>query len=262
MLENLEISLLYSGENDNCEALIEIHSGAGGEDAQDWAELLAEMYIKFAQNNGYNVLVLDKSLGDGAGIKSETIKVGGLHAYGNLKHETGIHRLVRISPFDSGARRHTSFASVSVFPVIDDSINIDIRPEDIKIDTFRSGGAGGQNVNKTESAVRITHIKTGLVVSCQNERSQIQNKTEALKILASKLYLLEKAEKNKEKDKILELQKKIEWGNQIRSYVFAPYTLVKDLRTGYETSSVQKVMAGNIEEFIKAELKYFAKNKN
>ena len=261
LIEKLEISLLYSSKEDNAPALIEIHSGAGGEDAQDWAQMLANMYLKFASDEGFAASVLDVSAGDGAGIKSESIKMEGAHAYGLLKYESGVHRLVRISPFDSNARRHTSFASVSVFPVIEDDINIEIKPEEIKIDTFRSGGAGGQNVNKTESAIRITHLPSGIVVSCQNERSQIQNKEQALKILASKLYLLKQAEQNKEKDKVLALQKKIEWGNQIRSYVFAPYTLVKDLRTGYETSNVNKVMAGEIKEFIKAELKYFANKK-
>ena len=261
LIEKLEISLLYSGKEDNAPALIEIHSGAGGEDAQDWAQMLANMYLKFATNANFAATTLDISAGDGAGIKSQTIKIEGSHAYGLLKYESGVHRLVRISPFDSNARRHTSFASVNVFPMIEDEISVEIKPEEIKIDTFRSGGAGGQNVNKTESAIRITHQPTGIVVSCQNERSQIQNKTEALKILASKLYLLKQAEQNKEKDKVLALQKKIEWGNQIRSYVLAPYTLVKDLRTGCETSNVNKVMAGNIEDFIKAELKYFANKK-
>jgi len=260
-IEELELNMLFSGENDENAALLEIHSGAGGDDAQDWAQMLVNMYLKYAADNNLEASVLDYSAGDIAGIKSETIKIEGARAYGKLKYETGVHRLVRISPFDSGARRHTSFASVSVFPLVEDNINVEIKPEDIKIDTFRSGGAGGQNVNKTESAVRITHLETGIVVSCQNERSQIQNKEQALKILASKLYLLKQAEQNKEKDKILSLQKKIEWGNQIRSYVFAPYTLVKDLRTNHETSNVQKVMAGEIEEFIKAELKYFANKK-
>ncbi|MBQ7452890.1 MAG: peptide chain release factor 2 [Clostridia bacterium] len=259
LLEKLELEHLFSGANDKCDALVEIHSGAGGEDAQDWAEILANMYIKYAQKTGLNVEIISATDGDGAGIKSETLKISGLNCYGMLKFETGVHRLVRISPFDSNSRRHTSFASVQVLPVIEDDCSVKINDDELKIDTYRSGGAGGQNVNKTESAVRITHLPTGIVVSCQNERSQIKNKEVAMSILKSKLALLREAEKNAEKDRILALQKKIEWGNQIRSYVFAPYTQVKDLRTGATTSNVQKFIGGDLDEFISAELKFFAK---
>ncbi|MBO4569976.1 MAG: peptide chain release factor 2 [Clostridia bacterium] len=257
-LNSLEVYLLFNGKFDDNDCLVEVHSGAGGVDAQDWASIVAEMYVKFAQSHGFGVSILDVSPGEEAGIKSETIKISGSKAYGKLQYETGVHRLVRISPFDANARRHTSFASVLVTPIIEETGEIEIRPEDLKIDTFRSNGAGGQNVNKTESAVRITHLPTGTVVACQNERSQIQNKEQAMKMLISKLAQIKQAEIDSSKDSARKEQKKIEWGSQIRSYVFAPYTLVKDLRTGCETSNVSKVLAGEIDEFINSELRYYS----
>lgn len=257
IIDELEVFAFYNGDYDAGDALVEIHAGAGGEDAQDWAEMLALMYQKYAAGKGYGATILEATDGDGAGIKSETIKISGPFAYGNLKGETGVHRLVRISPFDSNKRRHTSFASVQVLPAVEENEKIEINPEDLNIVTFRSGGAGGQHVNKTESAVRITHIPTGVVVSCQNERSQVQNKEQAMKMLISKLTAIAEEEAQAKKGKVLSMQKKIEWGNQIRSYVFAPYTQVKDLRSGIVTSSVDKVMDGDLDEFILAELKLF-----
>ena len=257
IIDELEVFAFYNGDYDAGDALVEIHAGAGGEDAQDWAEMLALMYQKYAAGKGYGATILEATDGDGAGIKSETIKISGAFAYGNLKGETGVHRLVRISPFDSNKRRHTSFASVQVLPAVEENENIEINPEDLNIVTFRSGGAGGQHVNKTESAVRITHIPTGVVLSCQNERSQVQNKEQAMKMLISKLTAIAEEDAQAKKGKVLSMQKKIEWGNQIRSYVFAPYTQVKDLRSGIVTSSVDKVMDGDLDEFILAELKLF-----
>ena len=254
-LERLEVFTLFNGEFDENDCLVEIHSGAGGVDAQDWAEMLAGMYIKFAESHEYGATILEATDGDGAGIKSETIKITGAKAYGKLKNETGVHRLVRISPFDSNSRRHTSFASVLVSPVVEENPAIEIRPEDIKIDTYRSSGAGGQHVNKTESAVRITHLPTGTVVACQNERSQIQNREQAMKMLISKLTAIKQAELDAEKQSGRKTQKKIEWGSQIRSYVFAPYTQVKDLRTGAVNTNVSKVMAGDLDLFIIEALK-------
>lgn len=258
-LNRLELSVLFTGEYDENDCLVEIHSGAGGVDAQDWAEMLALMYIKFAESHDFSVAILEATDGDGAGIKSETIRISGNKAYGKLKYETGVHRLVRISPFDSNARRHTSFASVLVSPVIEDVNTIEIKPEDLKIDTYRSSGAGGQHVNKTESAVRITHLPTGTVVACQNERSQIQNREQAMSMLISKLTALAQAEIDEKKFGERKEQKKIEWGSQIRSYVFAPYTQVKDLRTGAVNTNVNKVMAGDLDLFINDELKFFSK---
>lgn len=246
---------LYSDTYDNAGAMIELHSGAGGEEAQDWTDMLSRMYLRFAEKNGLSAKIVDYLYGDGAGYKSVTIIVTGEHAYGNLKCERGVHRLVRISPFDANKRRHTSFASLEVSPIIEDTSDIEIRDEDIKIDTYRSGGAGGQHINKTESAVRITHIPTGIVVACQNERSQTQNKETAMKMLYSKL--VEKREKEKEEERLkkLGLQRKIEWGSQIRSYVLCPYTLVKDHRTNYETGDADGVLDGNIKQFIIEKLK-------
>ena len=254
-IENLYIETLYSGENDNCDALMELHSGAGGEEAQDWTKMLERMYTMYAEKQGYSCQVVDYLYGDGAGYKSITLLIQGEHAYGNLKCERGVHRLVRISPFDANKRRHTSFASAEVSPIIDDNAKIEIRAEDIKIDTYRSGGAGGQHINKTESAVRITHIPTGIIVACQNERSQTQNKEFAMKMLYAKLA--EKAEQEKENERLkkLGLQRKIEWGSQIRSYVLCPYTMAKDHRTNYETGDVESVLDGNIQEFIIEKLK-------
>ena len=259
-VENLYEETLYSGENDNQSAIIELHSGAGGEEAQDWTDMLRRMYVGFAEKNGLNVTVLDYLYGDGAGYKSVTLLIEGEHAYGNFKCERGVHRLVRISPFDANKRRHTSFASVEVSPVINDTTKIEVKPDEIKVDTYRSGGAGGQHINKTESAVRITHLPTGIIVACQNERSQTQNRELAMKMLYAKLA--EKAEKEKEEEhlKQLGLQRKIEWGSQIRSYVLCPYNMVKDHRTNYETGDTSGVLDGNIKEFIIEKLKFDKQN--
>lgn len=255
MLEEFEKETLLAGEFDNSEAVVEIHPGAGGVESHDWAEMLTRMYLRWCESKGYKVEIIDHIQGEEAGIKSITFEVKAEKAYGYLKSEKGVHRLVRISPFDSNKRRHTSFASVNVTPLIDDDIEVDIKDEDLRIDTYRSSGAGGQHVNKTDSAVRITHLPTGITVSSQNQRSQIQNRDTGLKILRSKLYELEIL-KNKEKmDKIKGEQKNIEWGSQIRSYVFCPYTLVKDLRTNYETSNIGEVMDGDIDAFIDAYLR-------
>ncbi len=254
-IEKLEIENLLAGKNDQNNAIVTIHPGAGGTEAQDWAEMLYRMYTMWAEKNGYKVEELDYLDGDGAGIKSVTFSVNGANSYGYLKGENGVHRLVRISPFDAGGRRHTSFASVEVIPEIDDSIEIEIDPNDLKVDTYRSSGAGGQHVNKTESAIRITHIPTNIVVSCQTQRSQIQNRETAMKMLMSKLFELKEKE-NKEKIEDLKgIQREIAWGSQIRSYVFCPYTMVKDHRTNFETGNVQAVMDGELDDFIDAYLK-------
>ena len=254
-VEKLYEETLYSEVNDNVPALVELHAGAGGEEAQDWTDMLRRMYVGFAEKNGLQVSVLDYLYGDGAGYKSVSLLIEGEHAYGNLKCERGVHRLVRISPFDANKRRHTSFASVEVSPVVSDVSKIEINPDEIKVDTYRSGGAGGQHINKTESAVRITHLPTGIIVACQNERSQTQNKETAMKMLYAKLA--EKAEKEKEEERLkkLGLQRKIEWGSQIRSYVLCPYNMVKDHRTNYETGDTAGVLDGNIKEFIIEKLK-------
>lgn len=249
-LEDFKIETLLNGKYDSYNAIMTLHAGAGGTEAQDWTEMLFRMYSMYADKRGYDINVLDQLPGDEAGIKSITFMVSGENAYGYLKCEKGVHRLVRISPFDAGARRHTSFASVEVMPEIDSSPEIEIKPEDLKVDTYRSSGAGGQHINKTESAIRITHIPTGIVVSCQTERSQIQNRETAMKMLYSKLVEKKEAEEMEKLSKIKGEIKKIEWGSQIRSYVFCPYTLVKDHRTGYETSNVEDVMNGNIQPFI------------
>ncbi len=257
-LKELEVKTYLSGEMDEKNAYLTIQAGAGGTEACDWAEMLFRMYKRWAERKGYEVEIVDITPDDVAGIKSVTALIKGPYAYGYLKGEQGVHRLVRISPFDANARRHTSFAAVSVMPEIDEDINIEIRPEDLKIETFRASGAGGQYVNKTDTAVRITHIPTGIVVSCQQERSQYQNKRKALQLLKAKLYQLE-LQKLEEKKKQYEGEKTdIGWGHQIRSYVFHPYKMVKDLRTGYETGNVDAVMDGEIDEFIESYLKWKA----
>jgi len=258
LLEKTKLETLLSGKYDAKNAILSLHAGAGGTEAMDWVSMLLRMYTRWAEDKGYKVSTLDLLPGDEAGIKSVTILVEGLNAYGYLKAEKGVHRLVRISPFDAAGRRHTSFASADVIPEIDDDIEVEIKPEDLKIDTFRAGGAGGQHVNKTESAVRITHIPTGIVVSCQNERSQQSNRNTAMKILKARLFDLYQQQQQQELDKLRGDQKEIAWGSQIRSYVFHPYSLVKDHRTNVEVGNVQAVMDGEIDEFINAYLKMIA----
>tara|TARA_B100000686_G_scaffold293560_1_gene323157 strand:+ start:2870 stop:3736 length:867 start_codon:yes stop_codon:yes gene_type:complete len=245
---------LLNEEADQNNSFLEIHAGAGGTESQDWAEMLQRMYVRWAENKNYNISLLQESKGEEAGIKSSTIKISGDYSYGWLKRESGIHRLVRISPFDSNKRRHTSFASVWVYPEVDDKIEIEINESDLRIDTYRASGAGGQHVNKTDSAVRITHLSTGIVVQCQNDRSQHKNKSNALSMLKSRLYELElQKRKNEEIKKNIE-KKDIGWGNQIRSYVLHPYKLIKDLRTNHESSNVKNVLDGNIDNFLEKSL--------
>ena len=258
-LDNLEISTLLSDKYDKNNAIVTIHPGAGGTEAMDWADMLYRMYTRWGEQNGFKVTELDFEPGEEAGAKSVSFLVEGSFAYGYLKSENGVHRLVRISPFDSGGRRHTSFASIEVLPEMDDSIKVDINPDDIKMDVFRASGAGGQHINKTSSAVRLTHIPTGIVVSCQTQRSQFQNKDYAMKMLESKLIAIKEKENKATIDDLKGIQMDIAWGSQIRSYVFCPYTMVKDHRTNYEVGDVQGVMDGDLNEFIFAYLKQNAK---
>jgi peptide chain release factor 2 len=260
-VEGLEFKRILGEADDERNAIVSINAGAGGTEAQDWAEMLLRMYLRYGERNAYALEMLDYQAGDGAGIKSSTLFVKGPYAYGYLKGESGVHRLVRISPFDANKRRHTSFASVFVSPEIDDDIQVEIDEKDLRVDTFRAGGKGGQHVNKTDSAVRITHIPTGTVVSCQNERSQHQNRALAMKILRARLYELEK---DKQKERLEELQatkKEIGWGSQIRSYVLHPYRMIKDHRTDYETGNVDPVLDGDLSDFIKSYLLYSAGDK-
>ncbi len=243
---------MLRGKDDDKNCIMTIHSGAGGTEAQDWAEMLFRMYLRWGEQNNFKIQLIDMLEGDGAGIKSATIEIAGDYAYGYAKAEIGVHRLVRISPFDSNKRRHTSFASVFVIPEVDDSIEIEINTADLRIDTYRSGGKGGQNVNKVETAVRITHLPTNTVAACQTERSQLQNRTNAMKLLKAKLYQLELEKQAAQQEETEKSKMKIEWGSQIRSYVFHPYNMVKDHRTNVETSNTQAVMDGDINMFIKA----------
>ena len=257
-IEQLQLSLMLSGEYDANNAILTLHAGAGGTEAQDWAQMLLRMYVRYAERNRYRVETMDFQDGDEAGVKSATLLISGRNAYGYLKAEKGVHRLVRISPFDSNARRHTSFAAVDVMPEIDDSVQIEIRAEDLKVDTFRAGGAGGQHINKTSSAIRITHFPTGIVVTCQNERSQFQNKDKAMQVLKSKLYMLQ-LELNA--DKLSDIRGEVKdnaWGSQIRSYVLQPYTMVKDLRTGQQSGNASAVLDGDLDPFINAYLKWLS----
>ncbi len=254
VVKKLEIKCFLSNENDILDSYLEFHAGAGGTESQDWTEMLRRMYMKWASNKGYNIEIISEHRGDEAGIKSSIIKISGDYIYGLLKSESGIHRLVRISPFDSGARRHTSFASVWVYPVINEDIDIEISEKDLRIDTYRSSGAGGQHVNTTDSAVRITHIPSKIVVQCQNERSQHKNKETCMKMLKARLYEFELQKREKESENIENSKSDIGWGHQIRSYVLHPYRMVKDSRTNYESSNPDKVLDGDIDNFLENSL--------
>ena len=260
-LEKLETKMLLSGDNDARSAIVTIHPGAGGTESQDWAEMLLRMYLRWAERNHFETIVTDRLEGEGAGIKSVTFEVNGENAYGLLQSEVGVHRLVRISPFDANARRHTSFASVFVYPQIDDEIVIDIRPEDLRVDTFRASGAGGQHVNRTDSAIRMTHLSTGIVVQCQNERSQHKNRASAMKQLRAKLYENELAKKRVEERKLEDTKLGINFGSQIRSYVLAPYRMIKDHRTKLAIGDVDKVIDGDLEALIHAYLVFLKTGK-
>jgi len=253
-LQEAELRALFDDPDDPRNAILTIHPGAGGTESQDWAEMLLRMYLRYAERKGFKTEVLDHQPGDEAGLKSATLRFEGDFAFGNLSQETGVHRLVRISPFDAAKRRHTSFAAVFVYPEVDEDIPIDISPDDLKVDTYRSGGKGGQHVNTTDSAVRITHIPSGIVVQCQNERSQHKNKAAAMKVLKARLYELEKVKQNAKLDKLEDAKSDIAWGNQIRSYVLHPYRMIKDMRTRVETGDTDRVLDGDLDEFIKAAL--------
>jgi peptide chain release factor 2 len=261
-LDALRLETLLTGQYDSNNAILTLHAGAGGTEAQDWVQMLLRMYTRWSKSKGYTVNTLDLLDGDEAGIKSVTIQIIGENAYGYLKSEKGVHRLVRISPFDASGRRHTSFASLEVMPELDDSIKVDINPDDLRVDTYRASGAGGQHINKTSSAVRITHIPTGVVVSCQTERSQFQNKDTAMKMLISKLMQLKEREQKEKIEDLKGIQLDISWGSQIRSYVFCPYTLVKDHRTNYEEGNVNAVMDGELDGFINAYLSGISNDTN
>ena len=252
--ERIEFETLLSGEADANDCFVEIHAGAGGTESQDWAEMLLRMYSRWADDHGYKVEFIEESPGEEAGLKSVTFKVVGENAYGWLRTESGVHRLVRISPFDSSARRHTSFASVWIYPVVDESIEIEISDKDLRVDTYRSSGAGGQHVNVTDSAIRITHLPTGIVVTCQNERSQHKNRDTAMKLLKARLYQLEVEKRKEEQTKLEGEKKEIGFGSQIRSYVLQPYQMIKDLRTGHEVGDVQRILDGELDEFVEAYL--------
>jgi peptide chain release factor 2 len=256
-LEGIELRNMLRGPDDSRDALLTIHSGAGGPESQDWASMLLRMYQRWAEDSGFEVKLLDLQPGDEAGIKDATLEISGQHAYGYLKAEKGVHRLVRISPFDSQARRHTSFASIFVYPVVDDSIDIEINEKDLRVDTYRAGGKGGQHVNKTDSAVRLVHLPTGITTSCQSERSQLQNKATAMKMLRAALYQHELEKRSAERAKVESEKTEIGWGNQIRSYVFQPYTMVTDHRTELKVGDVQRVMDGDLDPFIEAYLKEY-----
>jgi peptide chain release factor 2 len=253
-LAEAELKTLYFDPDDIRNAILTIHPGAGGTESQDWAQILFRMYLRYAEIKGFKIEVLDSTPGEEAGLKSATVRVEGDFAYGSLSQETGVHRLVRISPFDSAKRRHTSFAAIFVYPEIDEDVAIDINPDDLRIDTYRSGGKGGQHVNTTDSAVRITHIPTGIVVQCQNERSQHKNKASAMKVLKSRLYEMEKKKRLEKVEKLEDSKSEIAWGNQIRSYVLQPYRMIKDTRTRLETGDVDRVLDGDLDEFITASL--------
>jgi peptide chain release factor 2 len=252
--QKLEIESLLSGEADANDCFLEVHAGAGGTESQDWAEMLLRMYLRWTETNGYKIAWIEESPGEEAGIKSSTVRVNGPNAYGWLKTESGVHRLVRISPFDASARRHTSFASVGVYPVIDDEIEITVEEKDLRVDTYRASGAGGQHVNRTDSAVRLTHLPTGIVVQCQTDRSQHKNRAAAMKMLKSRLYELEIEKREAEKQAMHDAKTDIGWGHQIRSYVLHPYQMVKDLRTGVEKGNAQGVLDGDLDEFMAAAL--------